>query len=227
MVLPNIDSLRQRLSLFIQEIGRVEKELFDKASALWELTISSEQELDPIITEIDSLIVSFDGLDSDLEDLLSMKRVIKVFRICFDELNSSQLPRDQFGTVKDELIAKFQSKLEEEEVPWDFEEVFEALYLQVLHDRESRSHNWLATIFADNNSIRQMDAGKANRLLRQLTSPPFYLTKEDGEKVNALKLQVSRHLAELNVEWLIEKFKELPKAKRSEFIKIVNELVDN
>ena len=147
--LPEIIPLRENLAKFTHDIGEIEDAMFQKALALWETTILSEQKLDPIAVEIESLIVSFDGLDSDLEDLLSMKKAIKIFRTSFNEPNSPQLSWGQFNSLKDELIERFQVDLEEEEVPWDFDKVVESFSNLISQEREARSNSWFIKISED------------------------------------------------------------------------------
>ncbi len=224
--LPEIIPLRERLANFTRDIGEIEKAFFQKASALWETTISLERELDPMAVEIDSLILSFDGLDSDLEDLLSMKKAIKIFRTSYDELNSPQLSWSQFNSLKGALIERFQVDLEEEEVPWEFEEVVKSFFKTITQERKIRSNSWFTEISVDEGIVKSMAADRANKLLHQISSPPLYLTEEDGESVNKLKQLLIQRLNDLNIEWLIEKFKELSMAKQSEFLEFAKALMD-
>ncbi len=223
--LPAIRTLRDELSEFNKNIGDIESALFKRASILWESSISSEHDLDHINTEIDSLIISFDGLESDLEDLFSMKKAIKIYRTCYGELSNTNLSWEQFSSLKGELIDRFESELEEEEVPWGLDEVLEAFSSLISNDRENRSKEWIAKVFVSLGIIENMDASEANLLLRKLSSSPLFLTKEHEEGLEILKSKVVQCLGKLKVEWLLEKFKELPMLKKAEFIELAKGLL--
>ncbi len=124
------------------------------------------------------------------------------------------------------MIERFQVDLEEEEVPWDFDEVVESFSNFISQEREARSTSWFIKISEDEPLVTSMAAETANKLLHQLSSPPLYLTEKDWENLNALKQKVIQRLSELNIEWLIEKFKELSMAKQTEFIELASELMD-
>ncbi len=224
--IPAIKTLRDELSEFTKSLGDIDSKLFQKASVLWDSSVSSEHDLDRISAEIESLIISFDGLDSDLEDLLSMKKVIKIFRACYVELRNMNLSWKEFSSLKDQLIDRFQAETENEEVPWNFEEVLEDYSNKVSEDRSNRSEEWLETVLLDEALVDNMDASRANALLRQISSPPLFLTKEHSERLIIFKVRVIQRLSDLNIEWLLEKFKELTLPKRTEFIELAKGLLN-
>jgi hypothetical protein len=224
--IPAIKKLRDELSEFNKNLGEIEAALFKKASALWDSNVAYEHDLDRLSTEIDSLLISFDGLDSDLEDLLSMKKAIKIYRSCYGELNNTSLSWDQFNSMKDYLIERFEPELEEDEVPWNLEEVLDFFSNAVSKDRKNRSEEWMKKVFGFEMVNENMNASDANALLREISSPPLFLTKEHSEQLDTLRKKITQHLSNLNIEWLIEKFKELTLPKKTEFLEIANRLLD-
>ena len=224
--IPAIGTLRKELSDFTKNLEDIESKLVERASLLWDSSVSSEHDLDRISVEIKSLISSFDGLNSDLEDLFSMQKVIKIFHTCYRELSNINLSWDQFNSIKKHLFDRFKTEVESEETPWDFEEVLENFFRTISKYRSNQSKEWLDSVFIEESLLNTMDASSANTLLHQISSPPLFLTKDHLDQLDIFKRKVTQHLSNLNIEWLLEKFKELTLPKKNEFIEMAKRLLD-
>ena len=70
-----------------------------------------------------------------------------------------------------------------------------------------------------------MSANEANRLHTRLSTPPAVLAESHAKRLEAIDKKVTARLGVLSVEWLVEKFKELPAKGRKEFLSRVRDIV--
>ncbi len=225
VIIPDIDKHQDNLSNFINQLEAIEKQLIAKASALWDSTIKSDEDIDSISLEIDSLISSFEGLDTDLEDLFIMKKALKVFRDCNEYITNTSITWEEFNKLEDRLLSKCSDDLTDEEVPWDYDEVIKELISRQALIRTKKSKEWMDLIIRKESEISKMNAGEANQLVNQISVPPLFITKEDREHLGRINKKVVTRLNDLSIEYLIEKFNELSLDKKEEFVKIVNGLM--
>ena len=224
--LADIAQVRSQLSEFMQTLKGTEDKLLNRASVLWSTQIRTDGDIEETIREVDSLMHVFDNLQtSDLEDLQSMRKALKLYRISYQRLSDDNLPWDSFRKTADEIQKECENVLGEDEVPWPPEEIVGAFVEIISAIRESKSLTWIARIKEEACSIGEMPAAEANRLHAQLSIPPVVLTAAHTEILNDVIQKVDKRLSDLSIEWLVEKFKELSHDNKLEFVHIVQEIL--
>jgi len=104
--------------------------------------------------------------------------------------------------------------------------VFKNFVSSISTQRKQRSLAWIESIEANMSDIDKMSVGEANRLLSKAVNPPAILTDEHTIRLSKVVNRIEEHLESLTLEWLIEKFKELPKTAQKKFIEKISEVVN-
>ena len=224
--LPEFAIRRSEIDKFMAQLAENEKQLFDRASRLWDSSIENHQDLDTLSVEIDFLVAAFEGLETDLDDLLSMRKTIRHFRDCYQKLSDESLGRGQLQTFGNKLISEYNEILQDEEVPWNCEDVLKAYLINITQKREKTSNDWLRRISKNEKSIGNMSASDANQLFKQVQASPIFLSNEQKNQINRLSKILEIRLSELSIEWLIEKFKELDANQRKSFLTVIQKIAD-
>ena len=168
---------------------------------------------------------AFEGQDTDLEDMALMEQALKMFQKGCIQLNNERLTWSEFRSFVDSWTSEMQEALGEEELPWDIEETISTLVEAKVEHREQLSHKWVDDLEKYRNSLQSPTASEANSLHEKAATPPPYVTDEHRERAMMVRRQIEEQLEVLKVEWLVEKFKELPESARGRFLSIVDELV--
>jgi hypothetical protein len=224
--IPEIISLREPLTEVIHNLESEEKKIFDRAASLWDAKIINDEDLDHLAAEVDSLIHAFDGLPNDLEDLLSMKKALKLYNECHSQFINESLSWEDFDRLASDLTAEYDAILENEEIPWAPDDVIGTFYQLIAGIRESKSQKWMENLNDRINHIDSMAALQANQLMIHLQKTPLYLTNTHKNKLNEIITQVDKRLSDLSVDWLIEKFKELSKDRKYEFVEMIKTMLN-
>lgn len=222
--LQEVAEKRVEMDRFLDQLAKSEKDITDRASALWNSAISTYDDLDRLSVEIDALIHAFEGLETDLEDLLSMRKGLRLFQACYRRISDEDLSWEQLDASNAALTAECEKELSDEELPWDYEEVLGAFLSSVTEVRQAKSAEWIAQADVDSNDIETMDAANANQVLNRVSSPPVFVTDDHRQQAITLQEVLSVHLRTLSLDWLIEKFKELSEGDRCEFLRRIDKL---
>ena len=70
-------------------------------------------------------------------------------------------------------------------------------------------------------AVASMSAGDANRLHARATNPPSILTEPHAKRLRKVATDIETRLDALKIDWLVEKFKELPVPLHKTFLQIV------
>lgn len=216
---------KEELTRFISQIENIEEQLFNKASDIWNSTISNSNDLISLSIEVDSLISSFEGLDKDLEDLVSIKRALRLFIDCNETIVNGSYSWDQFKQLEENLTLKCEDELSEEEIPWNSTMIIKALIANESFIRIDKSNKWMNSIRSRKSEIRKMNAIEANQFLMQISAPPLFVTDEHKTSLAEIFTLIDERINNLSIDYLIEKFKELSYDKRVEFFGIIGKLI--
>jgi hypothetical protein len=222
-----ISTLRVQLNEFLTQLQEAESNLTKRAFRLWNSKISTEEELDKYIDEVDSLIRAFEGCETDVEDLRIMKQALQAYKFYYNQLCDDNLSWQEFASLAEKLRQEAKTAFEAEEaVPWSADDVFKNFVSSISTQRKQRSLAWIESIEANMSDIDKMSVGEANRLLSKAVNPPAILTDEHTIRLSKVVNRIEEHLESLTLEWLIEKFKELPKTAQKKFIEKISEVVN-
>lgn len=222
--LEELTEIRSRLSEFLAELKRKETEITKRADRLWQTGISSIGELQELLDEMDFLIPAFAGSDEDVDDLHIIRRLLQKLERDYRNLQDGSASWDEWNARAEEMKEMAEKNFGEEELPWDVSEVFDALQSEVADERVQESAQWTEALQEEVTNIDDMPATEANRLHVKTNAPPAFLTEQDAQKVAAMREQIEKRLDALTLDWLLEKFKELPETSKQKFLKIVGTL---
>jgi hypothetical protein len=215
--------LRKSLKEFYDTLTNSEKEITKRADKVWKSKITTEDSIDELLEELDSLIRAYDGLESDLEDFHILKKALHQFKRSYGRLSDINLTWSSFDTLSTEVEQETVSKLAEDELPWPPEDVIKNVVKTISDSRKQLSKEWADSILAIEPDIPDMNVASANQLQNKLSSPPAYVTDAHLKKLEKVRTALDKRLSEIKIEWLVEKFKELSEKDRKKFIKLVSE----
>lgn len=82
------------------------------------------------------------------------------------------------------------------------------------------SEIWVSQVYKSSEEIWKMPADECHYLILKLNSAPEYVTDKDLKKINRLTKEAENRLAELNVEGLLIRFRNLPLSMQKEFLRL-------
>jgi len=211
---------------FMNKLKETEKEIMDQAIALWDTKIYSEKDLDDIQFKVAELIQTFEGCERDLSDLYAMEKALQMFhRFCL-QLKDDQLTWTQFHKLAEKLVKEIKVNFEEEELPWSIDEILPRFINNITQQRNEMSSTWVNNIKSECTLIFTMKTIDANHLYTKTNNPPPYITEHDMKDLSKINTQIEEHLNKLAIEWLIEKFRELPDSSKEEFLERVKGILE-
>ncbi len=222
-----ISTLRAQLADFLVKLQEAESSLTKRASRLWDSKISTEEELDKHIEEVDFLISAFEGCEIDVDDLRVMKRALQAYKRYYHQLRDDSLSWREFKSLaekrRQEADVAFGA---EEALPWPVYETFENFVANISTQRTQKSLAWIESMESVVPEVDRMTVAKANRLHSQVVNPPAILTDEHAARLAIVAGRIEERLETLSLEWLIEKFRELPKTAQKKFLEIIPQFID-
>ncbi|HBN26824.1 MAG TPA: hypothetical protein DD405_05085 [Desulfobacteraceae bacterium] len=123
-------------------------------------------------------------------------------------------------------IAEYEAILENDELPWPPEDVIQTFYVHMRKQRESKSQQWMSSWDEKLKDLETLNANQAKQLMGQLLNSPLFLTQDHKDHLVVLVGNVDKHLSKLSVDWLVEKFKELSRDRRLEFLNIIKQMLN-
>ncbi|SPD75416.1 conserved hypothetical protein [uncultured Desulfobacterium sp.] len=222
--IPEIVETRTKLSGFQAKLKNAESETMKRASRIWLTKIQTETDIDPILGEVESLVGAFESLPRDLEDLQLMRRALRLYQKDYTRLSDDNLNWDEFETLAEEIRNEWAATLGEEEPPWVPEDTMDGFVQAISKRRKQTSTSWIESIESQVENILDMPADEANRFHNRVSTPPPVVTAPHLKRAAVVVRKVQARLDALSVEWLLEKFKELPAKARKEFLQRVQKL---
>ncbi|MCK4432148.1 MAG: hypothetical protein KAW19_12715, partial [Candidatus Aminicenantes bacterium] len=221
-----LSEILTQLFEFLNNLRKAEKVIIDRASALWDTQIYSEKELENLHLEVSDLIKIFEGCEMDLEDLYAMEKALQMFHRFCSQLKDEQLTWTQFHKLSKKLVEEVKVSFEEEELPWLVDEILPCFIKTITQQRSEMSSAWVNNIKSECSSISTMTIIDANHLYTKANNPPPYITERDMKDLNKMISQIEEHLNKLAVEWLIEKYRELPYTAKTNFLKAAKQILE-
>lgn len=222
--MPELAEVRAQLSECLRKIKNSIEQVVKRASRLWNIKLRSEEDLDTSLEEIDALITAFDNCPNDLADLHSMRRALRTYREDYKQLADDRLAWAEFEGLAEKLQQEAESVIKDGEVPWSPSEVIQTFVAEISKHRKEASKAWIESIEADIEEVSSMAAGEANRFRDRLSAPPAVLTEPHVKRLGKAIKKVEGRLDVLKIDWLVEKYKELPSPLRKKFLNIVAEI---
>ncbi|MDP2645037.1 MAG: hypothetical protein Q8P24_08865 [Desulfobacterales bacterium] len=222
--IPEIAEKRIQISGFLEKLKEVEAQTMERANCLWQTKIKSEADIDPILAEVGSLVGAFENLPRDLEDLQLMRRTLRLYQKDYTRLSDDNLSWGEFEILVEEIRKEWTITLGEEEPPWLPDDTMNGFVQAISKRRKRTSTAWIESIEAQIENIPAMPADEANRFFNRVRTPPPVVTDSHLKRAAIVERKVQSRLDLLNIEWLLEKFKELPIKAKNEFLLRIQEL---
>ncbi|HID98897.1 MAG TPA: hypothetical protein EYP59_01235 [Thiotrichaceae bacterium] len=110
---------------------------------------------------------------------------------------------------------------EEDELPWDVEEVYKDILSYLLQEREKAASRWCAGISIDINKVKEMDARSCQLNIGKIENPPIYLSSEQIEEIDNLRHRLTQRMSELQLDGVLEMYRNLPPSLQKRFLELV------
>jgi hypothetical protein len=221
MQMPDLGEVRTQLSEFLIQLKEAIEQIRKRAARLWNLKLRSEDDLEKCLQEVDSLVTAFENCTKDLDDLHLMRRALRTYRDDRKQLNDERLTWIQFESLAKQLEKEAQGVIDDDDVPWPPTEVIASFVSEISKQRKDASASWIEGVEAAAADVASMSAVAANQLQTRGSVPPAVLTERDITRLGKVLSHVERRLEALKIDWLVEKFKELPPPGRKRFLQIV------
>ena len=220
--MPEIGEIRTRLSETLNKMKNAEKDMVKRASKLWDAKLRSDNDVDNLLSEVEALNSAFENCPLDLEDLQLMRQALRIYQRDFQQLNDDRLSWAEFNELACNFKSEAESSLGEEEIPWSPEVVIDEFTKIISKNRKEKSRSWIESIETGAVSLESMTVIDVNRLHARASSPPAVLAESDTKRLEELVKKIEIRLDNLKLDWLVEKFKELPLAMRQKFMDIIS-----
>ena len=199
------------------------RKIEDNAKAIWESELSPQtgEELNSRLLELEHL---YSGSRSDVEDFRNMRSVTEFYIDSLHKLQYLGISTADFKAQVKTTKETFLSRFAEYELPWDLESAFSLLQETCEAFRQNAATDWLGSINDRIADISMMTIAQGHELHSELNTPPQYVDIEiNGEQLNFFKKQIEHFLDTKEIEWLLERFKNMSQSAKNEFIKILKE----
>ena len=223
---PEIVETRTQLSGFLAKLKDTETQILKRASDLWQTKIRTEADMDLILGEVESLVGAFENLPKDLEDLQLMRRALRIYQKDYTRLSDENLNWAEFETLAEEMRKEWATTFGDEEPPWPPDDTMDGFVQDISKRRKEVSTTWIDSMEAQVEGIPSMPADEANRFHSRVSKPPPAVTESHLKRAAIIARKVEARLDTLSVEWLLEKFKELPPKAKKDFLQRAQKLGD-
>ncbi|WP_321495582.1 hypothetical protein [uncultured Desulfobacter sp.] len=218
--LTEMDGIRSRVSAFIKNLKEAESQLSEKANALWDSKIQTYSDIAPLLKDIKGLMLTYEGCDTDLEDLELMALALNIFHDAYLKLQDTSLTWDAFKNLSSAIVADTDKKYgDNDPPPWDVEETLEKIIKEVSDQRKSEGEKWLRKYIEKENDIANMKVAEADAIMHRLQYPPAILTGDQKDKALKIAQKAKARCQELEVDWLVQKFTGLTSESQNIFLK--------
>lgn len=224
--LTELSETRTQLAAFLKSVKDKESEVTRRAMKLWGSKIRSPEDLTERLTEAEDLALAFEGCERDLDDMRLLSRGLRTYQHCYSRLEDENLTWPEFKSLAGQLEQEMAQQFEEGELPWAVDETFARLVANLSKYRKEQGAAWIAALESETESIQGMSAADASRLHERASRPPAYLTLGQSKLCSAVVRKLETHLSALTVEWLLERFKELPMPTKKAFLTAASKLVE-
>jgi len=222
--MPEIGEARAKLSETLVRMKDSEAGVVKRASKLWNSKLGSEDEIDSILYEVESLVSAFENCPIDFDDLQLMRQALRIYQKAFQQLSDDRLSWREFEELIDICKSETQTALGKEEIPWPPQETIDGFVKTISQRRKERSKEWMDILVSEAENLASMSAPEANRIHSKAENPPAVLTDPDSKRLKKIRHDIEARLDTLKVDWLLERFKELSPLLRQKFLQEINTL---
>lgn len=212
--------LRSRVEGLKKTAQTVLKSHTGRAAKIDNKQIERPEDIDLLLAELRILFSIFDGCQVDLANFVIYQKWLQRFDDDASRMDDSSLTPAAFSKLAKSLAKDAKAtQTEDDELPWDIEQTYEALTTAIQTRRETAAEKWCQEHVPSKKSIAALEARDAQRLLTVLQNSPAFLSKEQTRKVEEALSAAEARLDELQVDGLLAKFETLSNTAKCEFMK--------
>lgn len=224
--MPDVAEVRSQLSDTMAKMQDAEAAIVKRASKLWQTKLQSEDDLANLPAEVESLTTSFENCDADLQDLSLMRHALRMYQNSYHQLENERLTWREFEILAGKCQSALQEALGDKELPWPPAETINGLVAAITKRRYDASKAWIDALEAESAKVAGMSASDANHLHLRATNAPAVITEVHAKRLKKVVKDIESRLDNLKIEWLVEKYKELPVQLRKKFLQIIRGVDD-
>jgi len=198
-----IDAIVHDIRTYQDKLKSVLKNHQDALSAVYELELSTEQDLENAATETHRLRQVFAGTrdESDVIELADQLERIKIDVQAWDSGRDLSVERQQkvLEALHKKQVQEFSAFLKQKEIDpwWELEPVYSNWLDLRIQAARRRSAEWVEARLKTIGEIRSLNKEQCNRLVPELEAVPGYLSDDDLELVKQTRLAVEMRFDEL------------------------------
>jgi hypothetical protein len=211
------------VNTFQGELDSALSSIMIRGSNIWESKIQSGTDLENLAQELDKLNAMFEGCENDLNDFQMLRRVLKDYERVYRQLQDETLSGKELDSTISKCKAELESTYGEKDIPWKAGETLSSLIVQIITSRNERSSDWIRNMELAIHEVDKLSVAEANRLYDRASNPPALLKDEDAVHLLGLKQRIEDRLKSLALDWLIEKFVDLPIDSKRKFIQMATQ----
>ncbi len=223
--LAELGTIRTQLSVFMTKLKDAEAAAVRRASALWQKKLRAEDDIEQLLAEVESLVAVFENLPHDQEDILLMRRALRLYQKDYQQLANDLLTWSEFEKLAEQLRQDANAMFGEDEIPWPPDEAINGFLITFTKQRKDAGTTWIDSLEADAADLALMTAADANRLHVRASNPPPILTEPHAKRLKKVVADLESRLQELALEWLVEKVGALPEPAKKKFLRIVTDMM--
>ena len=219
--LAEIGTIRTQLSGFLTNLKDAEDNAAKRAKSLWQAKLRTDEDFDRLLAEVDSLVSIFDNLPTDQDDLLTMRKALRLYQKAYQQLASDRLTWPEFEKLAEEVRQDAVTAFGDSEPPWAPDETIEFFTASISKQRKEASAKWIEALETDSANVATMSAPEAARLHARACAPVAVLTEQHEKRLAKTTKVIESRLDDVKLEWLVEKYKELPTRLRKAFATLI------
>lgn len=222
----NINTTIEKMSSFLDKLVITRDSLANRATEVWKTDASTLLNAEALEIEVGFLVKAFEESEGVIEDLIALQKAIAFYSRCKEKLGDDSLSQSELEMVASDLNERANLELDNQRLPWSPKEVLPVIVGNASEGRLKASAKWIDKISSDLKDLSGMDAAEANHLMYRVNNPPPIISEEHSLLLPPIQISIEAHLEKLKLDWLLEKFRELDKQTRRNFLKIANSISD-
>jgi len=218
-IIESVEKVRGKSDLLLDDHKR-------RGDAIWESKIQKFDDVQNLAIESRLLEQIFAGEDLDVESFRLIGNVLENIKKHWNELSNNETLSDS------EIKSLFKNKKteteglidEEEDVPWDIQELYSLIEKFIMSDRNRLANEWMVSNI-EIIDTESMDPMQIQNHLIKIENVPMYLSDNHKSTVESIKESLNKKLDNLEVDGLIVRFKSLSPEQQLQFLNEAQKLV--
>lgn len=204
-----------------QELKDQENKISKRAQAIWNSKLSTES-VDDLLEQVKEMEHLYAEDGSNVEDFRQMRTILQTYLDTWRRLKFAVLNQNDFQVQLSASRQDFLCRFSHYELPWDLEEAFGLLEQECEVSKQQASQKWVQMVQCKLVQLAQMTTIEVNELQRNISNPPACVDlAKESTFLEKAQDSIHQFLNTKEVEWLLERFKQMSKTAQKDFIKAI------